>query len=216
MLSIFDGLRTLSGWSVLLRMGLGCVLSLLIGLERSAKNRPAGFRTHVLVCVGAITATLTSLYILEILHLSSDVSRIPAQVIAGLGFIGAGTIFVTKKMTVRGLNTAAGLWTTGIIGLGIGCGYYELAILGTALVLIIEVPLGKLSEKIRGRGLTEVEIRYQDKETLDRAIRQYKDRRMTIEKLSVRALEGSEEGGYCAKITLRGMTETEEPADTDQ
>lgn len=203
MLSIFDGLRTLSGWSVLLRMVLACVLSALIGLERSMRNRPAGFRTHVLVCVAAATAALTSQYLLEILHLKSDVSRISAQVISGLGFIGAGTIIVTRKMSVKGLTTAAGLWTTGIIGLAIGSGYYELGILATAFVLIIETVLGKLGSKIRVRPQFTVEILYNEKTSLDQVLRHCKDHHLLIENLKIHSLDGGD-AAYCAEVTLRG------------
>lgn len=204
MLSIFDGLRELNAWTVLLRMGLSCVLSVLIGLERSAKNRPAGFRTHVLVCVAATTAALTSLYLLEVLQLPADVSRICAQIISGLGFIGAGTIIVTKKMTIKGLTTAAGLWTTGIIGLCIGNGYYELGILGTALVLLIELVLASLASRIQGRPQFAIEVLYNEKTSLDHVLRYCKDRHLIIENLCIHSLDNSEEAAYCAKITLRG------------
>ena len=87
----------------------------VIGLERSYRNKPAGFRTHTLVCLAACIASLTGLYLYLIAHLPTDVSRIGAQIISGLGFLGAGTIVVTKRNTVKGLTTAAGIWTTGII-----------------------------------------------------------------------------------------------------
>ena len=205
MLSIFDGFRTLNMWSVLLRFGLACVLSALIGLERSAKNRPAGFRTHMLVCIASTTAALTSLYLLEVLHLKSDVSRICSQVIAGLGFVGAGTIIVTKKMSIKGLTTAAGLWTTGVIGLAIGNGYYELGILGTSLVLITEVLFGKLGKLIKGYPHYEVKILYNEKTSLDQVLQLFKKRRLVVEDLSIHSQENSE-AAYCAVIMLRGMT----------
>ena len=122
MLSLFDGIRDLTPWNVVLRMVIASLLGTLIGLERSAKNRTAGFRTHILVCLGGAIAAMTGLYIYMELNLPADVSRISGQVITGLGFIGAGAIIVTKKLTIKGLTTAAGLWTTGIVGLAIGSG----------------------------------------------------------------------------------------------
>ena len=135
MLTILNGLRDLSFWAILVRMLVAVLCGTLIGLERSSKNRPAGFRTHILVCLGAAVASITGLYLYLGLELPADISRISGQVVTGLGFIGAGTIIITKKMTIKGLTTAAGLWTTGVIGLAIGSGYYELGVLGTALVL---------------------------------------------------------------------------------
>ena len=123
MFEFLNPLRELTTLSVGLRMVIAVLLGSVIGLERSAKNRPAGFRTHILVCLGAATAAMTGLFIVLKLGMLSDVSRISAQVISGLGFIVAGTIVVTKKMSIKGLTTAAGLWTTGIIGLAVGSGY---------------------------------------------------------------------------------------------
>ena len=127
MLSIFDGVRALGLPAIVLKMVLSCLCGALIGLERSAKNRPAGLRAHILVCLGAAVASLTGLYLYLGLEVPSDISRISGQVISGLGFIGAGTIVITKKLSIKGLTTAAGLWTTGIIGLALGSGYYEIA-----------------------------------------------------------------------------------------
>ena len=96
-----------------------------IGIEREFKRRPAGFRTHILICLGAAMTTLTSQYLSLIMHYYTDMARLGAQVVAGIGFIGAGTIIVTKRQRVKGLTTAAGLWTVAIIGLALGGGFYE-------------------------------------------------------------------------------------------
>ncbi|MBQ3304872.1 MAG: MgtC/SapB family protein, partial [Clostridia bacterium] len=117
MLPLFDGIRALGLGAVAVKTLMACLCGTLIGLERSSKNRPAGFRTHTLVCLAAAMAALTSLYIYLEMKLPSDISRIGGQVITGLGFIGAGTIIITKRMTIKGLTTAAGLWTPGVIGL---------------------------------------------------------------------------------------------------
>ena len=101
MLSLFDGIRDLTPWSVVLRMVIASLLGMLIGLERSYKNRPAGFRTHILVCVGSCVASLTGIYLYLNVGMNTDISRIGAQVVSGLGFIGAGTILVTKKLTQK-------------------------------------------------------------------------------------------------------------------
>ena len=96
MLHCFDPIRTLSFWAILVRLSLAVVCGGVIGAERETKRRPAGFRTHILICLGAAITTLTSQYLLLSLHLFTDVARLGAQVISGIGFIGAGTIIVTR------------------------------------------------------------------------------------------------------------------------
>ena len=206
MLSLFDGLRGLGFFSVLIRMVFSCICGALIGLERSSKNRPAGFRTHILVCMGAAVAATTGLYIYLELKLPSDIARLSGQVITGLGFIGAGTIIITKRLTIKGLTTAAGLWTTGIIGLSIGSGYYEIAILGTALVLLAETWVGRLgSAIIQPSPEYAVELLYDEKNCLDHVLRFFKDNRMAIVNLKIQSLSDSTaEARYSAEVSLRG------------
>lgn len=206
MLPLYGPLRDLNLLSVVLRMLLSCACGTLVGLERSAKNRPAGFRTHTLVCMGAAVAALTGLYLYLGLGLPADITRISAQVISGLGFIGAGTIIVTKKMDIKGLTTAAGLWVTGIIGLAIGSGYYEGGIIGTGLILVTETWLGTLSSRIQKRPLFILRVHYREKTSLDQVLRTCKDAKMNIVNLQIRMVNGGEEPLYRADITLRGTT----------
>ena len=212
MLSFFDALRGLELGAVALRMTLSCLCGAVIGLERSAKNRPAGFRTHILVCMGAALAALMGLYLYLDVKIPSDISRISGQVISGLGFIGAGTIIVTKKMNIKGLTTAAGLWTTGIIGLAIGSGYYELALLGTALVLIAETWFGMLGAKIQHPPEYTVELAYDEKNSLDNVLRLCKDHHMAIVNLRIKVLYSGGDGpaSYTAEISLRGSIGSDE------
>ena len=134
MLTIFDGLRDLTLAAVVVRMTLAVICGGIIGMERSLNRRPAGFRTHILVCLGAAMTMLTSQYLYLYLHLYTDMARLGAQVIAGIGFLGAGTIVISRQR-VRGLTTAAGLWAAACMGLAIGIGFYFGAIL-TCLVLL--------------------------------------------------------------------------------
>lgn len=146
MLSWFDFLRTgeLDTISVLIRLVLAVICGGCIGLERERKHRPAGFRTHILICLGAAMTTLTSQYLVLNLHLYTDMARLGAQVIAGIGFIGAGTIIITKRRQVKGLTTAAGLWASAIVGLCCGAGFVEGAIIATAIILFTEFVFAKL------------------------------------------------------------------------
>ncbi|MCK9190213.1 MAG: MgtC/SapB family protein [Sphaerochaetaceae bacterium] len=133
--------------SIVVRLLLAMLFGGFIGLERESKRRPAGFRTHILICVGSALTTMTSQYLYLEMSMFTDLARLGAQVVAGMGFIGAGTIIITKRKDVKGLTTAAGLWTTAIIGLCLGAGYYEGGIAGTFAVLVVELVLGKFEHK---------------------------------------------------------------------
>ena len=143
MLNFLEPLRDLSLLSVLVRLVLAVVCGGAIGIEREHKRRPAGFRTHILICLGAAMTTMTSEFLFLNMHLYTDIARLGAQVIAGIGFIGAGTIIVTKRRQVKGLTTAAGLWTCAVIGLATGAGYYEAAVVVTAAILIAAIFFSK-------------------------------------------------------------------------
>ena len=140
-----DNLNTLS---VIVRLVLAVVCGGIIGIERERKRRPAGFRTHILICLGAAITTLTSQFIVFELGLYTDLSRLGAQVIAGIGFIGAGTIIVTRNRQVKGLTTAAGLWASACMGLAIGAGFFSGALIGCALIIVTIVIFSKLEHVI--------------------------------------------------------------------
>ena len=202
MLSIFDSLRDLRFAAILFRMILALLCSGLIGIERSYKNRPAGFRTHILLCCGAAVASMTGIYLYLYAHLPADLSRIGAQVVSGLGFIGAGTIIFTGKKTIKGLTTAAGLWATGIIGLAIGAGYYEGAIIATGMVLIIQTLIPILEFKIKFSPDFSICVHYQLKAALDKVLRYCKDQKFVIRSLQVTG-DASEAPVYSGVVTLR-------------
>ena len=157
MLSCLHVLRQpdLLGMSV--RVLLALVCGGLIGIERSGKRRPAGFRTHILICLGAAMTTATSQYMYLVMRYPISMSRMGAQVIAGVSFIGAGAIIMTKWRRVRGLTTAAGLWVVAIVGLCCGAGFYEGAAYATFLVLVAEVFFSKLEFRVL-RGMREVTV----------------------------------------------------------
>jgi len=143
MVAGFD-LYELNMLTVFLRLCLAVLLGGVIGLERGANKHPAGFRTHILVCVGAALAMLTNQYIVDFFDGPADPSRLGAQVITGVGFLGVGTILVTGRYKIKGLTTAAGLWASACIGLAIGIGFYSGAIIAAALVFISLALLPKL------------------------------------------------------------------------
>jgi putative Mg2+ transporter-C (MgtC) family protein len=147
-LELITYLREFNTVSAVLRLIVAVLLSGLIGIERSKSGRAAGLRTHILVCLGAAIASMTGLYI-NAMYNTGDVSRIAAQVVSGISFLGAGTILVRNKSTVTGLTTAACIWAVGTIGIAIGYGFYEVALIGTALILFINHVLNRIDKKIR-------------------------------------------------------------------
>ena len=165
---------------VAVRLFLAVLCGGLIGLERESKRRSAGFRTHTLICIGATLTTLTGQYLLA-RGLYTDPARLGAQVIAGMGFIGAGAIIVTSRRQVKGLTTAAGLWSSAIIGLAIGTGYYEAALIAVALVLFSEIILSKLEYFIISTARSmNIYVEFSEIENLNAIVDEVKKHNMTI------------------------------------
>ena len=159
-------LREFNVISVIIRMVLAVICGGIIGIERETKRRPAGFRTHTLVCLGAAMTMLTSQFLMTE-GWTTDPARLGAQVVAGIGFIGAGTIIVTRRQKVKGLTTAAGLWVSAIIGLAIGVGYYEAALITMVIVLIAEILLSKLEWHISSKAKKlNIYIEYNEDESI--------------------------------------------------
>lgn len=137
--------------TVLLRLFLAAVIGGIIGMDRERQNQTAGLRTHMLICLGAAVAALTNDYIAQYVSPGSDASRMAAQVISGVGFLGAGTIIVGRQK-IKGLTTAAGIWATACVGLAAGIGFYAGALAGGLLITIILMALRKLDVVIRTRN----------------------------------------------------------------
>lgn len=204
MLSIFDPLRDVTLLSVAVRMLLAVLCGGAIGIEREYKRRPAGFRTHILICLGAAMTTLTSQYLYLVMGLFTDMARLGAQVVAGIGFIGAGTIIVTRRQRVKGLTTAAGLWTAAIVGLAIGGGFYEGGIATTLLVLLAELVFSRLEYRILANAPEiNLYIEYRDRVTLDELLRLYREQGLKVVNLEITRSKGSEKHNACAIFTVR-------------
>ncbi len=133
---ILEYLRDFNITTVIIRLVLATVCGGLIGFERERHGRTAGLRTHIMVCLGAAITTLLGWYNVKVLGVSwADPMRIGAQVVSGISFLGMGTIISKGRFQVTGLTTAAGLWATAIIGLAIGSGFYEGAIIASFLTI---------------------------------------------------------------------------------
>jgi putative Mg2+ transporter-C (MgtC) family protein len=147
---------------IALRLVVAAALSGLVGLEREWRVRAAGLRTHMLVGVGSALFTLISAYGFNEFLVRADPSRIAAQIVTGIGFLGAGAI-MRQGLNIRGLTTAAGLWVVAAIGMAVGAGYYSGALIGTGVVLFGLGPLrwaeGYIVARRRAGGRLEVDLR---------------------------------------------------------
>ena len=150
-------LRDVTYLAIAIRILAAVVCGGLIGLERGMKNRPAGLRTYMLVCVGSCIVMLTNQYVVQIL--GGEPTRLAAQVVSGIGFLGAGTIIVTRRNQIKGLTTAAGLWAAAGIGIALGIGFYEVAIVGSLAIFSVMTLLQKMDNKMhRKTKVVEVYI----------------------------------------------------------
>ncbi len=183
---------------ILIRVGLSILIGGIIGYERGIHNRPAGFRTHILVCLGATIVSLVqdklrvSTIEFMIMHpefkgfFSTDVGRIGAQVVSGIGFLGAGTIMKGRGI-IEGLTTAASLWATGCIGLGIGWGFYNLSLIAGGAIIIVLVTLKHVERSmIETKYVTKLDIQFIDNSSfINNTIAVYK----VLEEMNAKVLE---------------------------
>jgi len=184
---------------LLIRLVLAALLGSLVGLERQRRDWAAGLRTHMMVCVGSALAMIVSAYgfadILTPGKIVLDPSRIAAQVVSGIGFLGAGTILFLRHEVIRGLTTAAGLWTVACVGLAVGSGLYEAAIITTVLALIILALLKPLERLLFSREQRRaisliIDRQHTSLELIEQAIRQ---ENITMTQMVVQRGDGPEE-----------------------
>jgi len=138
-------LYELNWFTITIRLSLAAIIGGIIGYERGTHNHPAGIRTHMLICVGAALAMISNQFVFYSFNTAVDPTRMGAQVISGIGFLGAGTI-INGKNRVRGLTTAAGVWTSACIGLAAGLGFYQGAIASGVIAIIIITLVARISE----------------------------------------------------------------------
>ena len=198
--------HSLTMMDVVIRMVLAVVCGGVIGIERAQKRRPAGSRTHMLICLGACMTTLTSQYLLLNLGLHTDPARLGAQVIAGIGFIGAGTIIVTKRRQIKGLTTAAGLWASAIVGLCCGAGFFLGAGAAAVLILVAEILMSKLEwYLISSARVVNVFVEYREPETLTQIVDTLKGMNVSILDMELNRSYGMNQGVTFSLGTVRKM-----------
>jgi len=190
--------------SITLRMVLSVLCGGFIGLERTYKRHDAGFRTHILICLGACMTTLIGQYLSLTLGYYTDITRLGAQVIAGVGFIGAGAIIVTQREQVKGLTTAAGLWASAIVGLSLGAGFFEGGLYTTLLILFTELCLSKLEYFIfRHSKEMNLYLEYVDSSTLELILTLFRTKGITVQNMEVTRSKGSERHNAGALLLIR-------------
>ncbi|MBE6661981.1 MAG: MgtC/SapB family protein [Ruminococcaceae bacterium] len=200
---IYKTLTEYNTVSVLVRLFLAVICGGLIGIERGRKRRPAGFRTHMLVCLGAAVTMLISQH-LWLEGYTTDLARLGAQVVSGIGFLGAGTILVTGRHQIKGLTTAAGLWASASIGLAIGAGFYVGALFAFGFVLLTITLFSRLEARLIASARNmNLYVEYADSETLGHVIDNVKRLEVRIYDVEItknRATEGISTG---AILSLR-------------
>ena len=173
-------IRELTLFSIVIRILVAIVLDGVIGLERGMKNRPAGLRTYMLVSLGSCVVMLINQYTTQVFG-TGDPVRLGAQVISGIGFLGAGTIVVTSHNQIKGLTTAAGLWTSACIGLAIGIGLYEVALIAGLCVFLVLTLLHEMDYFMRSRTRTlDAYIELDHTITLGKFIRNIREQGLEI------------------------------------
>ncbi len=196
-------IREVTYLAVAVRIAFAVLFGGIIGLERGLKNRPAGLRTYMLVCVGACLIMLTNQYLFQVTK-TGDPMRLGAQVVSGIGFLGAGTIVVTKHNQIKGLTTAAGLWAAAGVGLALGVGFYEAAAIAGLAVFFVLTIMQRWDKKMhRKTRYLELYIELADQHSLGSLIRQLRDMEVGVSGLQMEQDLVAEEGVRAVIATLK-------------
>ena len=180
----------------------------LLGLDRGLKNRPAGMRTYMLVCVGSCLIMLTNQFIYQSTG-TGDPVRMGAQVVSGIGFLGAGTIIVTRRSQIKGLTTAAGLWAAAGVGLALGVGFYFGAALGGAAIFGVMTLLHRMDNKLQRNARTiEVYVEMSQDFSVGDFLRELRTRNLELHELQREHDAHTEQGVRAYLATLRAQRRT--------
>lgn len=192
---------------VLIRSLAAVLVGTLIGSERARHGRAAGMRTHILVCLGACMTSMTSVFVAQAAGIDGDVFRIPAQVISGIGFLGAGMIILKNNSMIAGLTTAAGVWTTGTIGVALGYGFYVGAAVVTLLFLSATILFAKIERK---RKTTEaVYLEVDDLYKVNAVITALRQQLPTDFSCQIIAPKSEKDGNVGLSILIEGETDVD-------
>lgn len=195
-------LREVTYLAVALRIVLAVIIGGLLGLERGLKKRAAGLRTYMLVCTGACLVMLTNQYVCQVFG-TGDPTRMAAQVVSGIGFLGAGTIIVTRHSQIKGLTTAAGLWTSAGVGLALGVGFYEAAVMGGLAAFVIMTLMQRMDNRMHSTTKRlDVCLELESQLSLADCLRQIRE--MSLDISNVERENGTGEAGTrCYTATIK-------------
>ena len=183
--------------SIFIRLTFAVIVGTVVGIDRGRKHRPAGIKTHVLVCMGSALVMITSQFMTVRLGSTGDIGRMGAQVVSGIGFLGAGTIMITGRNQVTGLTTAAGLWYSACMGLAIGIGFYEGAVIACLFVMIVLKVLARLENYIYGNSvIVDLYVEICDTSKISEVITYIKSNdckitNLEVEKMKTKGLRGA-------------------------
>ncbi|HKL79331.1 MAG TPA: MgtC/SapB family protein [Mobilitalea sp.] len=196
-------LMSINDTTIILRLVLAVVLGGSIGFERGRSGRPAGLRTHILVCLGSALAIMTNQYVFQVYGVA-DPTRMAAQVISGIGFLGAGTIIVTGRHQVKGLTTAAGLWATACMGLAIGIGFYKAAIVACVLIAFATVVLHRLDNYALSKSkVLDLYIEFNNSASITSVFEAMKALQVNIDAIEIVKPSYSTNANIAAIMTIR-------------
>lgn len=182
-LTQWNWLSEINIWSILVKLALATLFGGVIGIERTAKKHAAGLRTYMMVCIGSAMAMMINEYLITS-YGTGDSARIGAQVISGIGFLGAGTIIITSRSRIKGLTTAAALWACATMGLSIGASYYTLATIGFVFIYVILTLLPFLENFINKHTSNfEIHIEFESRSDLKFFIKYIRDKNMKIKSI---------------------------------
>ena len=202
-------LREVTFLAIVLRLVCAVIVGGLIGLERGMKNRPAGLRTYMLVCIGSCLIMLTNQYLFQVSQ-TGDPMRLGAQVVSGIGFLGAGTIIVTRHNQIKGLTTAAGLWAAAGVGLALGVGFYEAALVAGGLIFFVLTGLQQLDNRVRSKTRSMgVYIEISDSMHIGNLVRQVRELGIDIEDIQLEHDSVPEDGARSLIATLKCKKRTD-------
>ena len=196
-------LREVTYLAVIIRLVVAMICGGAIGLERGLKNRPAGMRTYMLVCVGSCLVMLTNQYLFQVSQ-AGDPMRLGAQVVSGIGFLGAGTIIVTRHNQIKGLTTAAGLWASAGVGLALGVGFYEAALVAAFVVFFVLTVLQRWDDKMhRNTKVMEIYLELEEAVGLNALIKALREMNVEISNIQMEQDTDPEDGVRTMVATLR-------------
>ena len=198
-------LREITHLAIVLRVVIAVLCGGAIGLERGLKNRPAGMRTYMLVCVGSCLIMLTNQYLFQVTQ-TGDPMRLGAQVVSGIGFLGAGTIVVTRHNQIKGLTTAAGLWSAAGVGLALGVGFYEAALVAGLAIFVVLTLLQRWDDRMHSKTrVLEVYVELAEGVTIGAFIRGVRELELEISNIQMEQEVSAESNSRGLVATLKAQ-----------